>query len=78
MTLDRLIHCAYCKKAIPVGDDFYGVSFGTSSHAAFPMTSIIGVHYDCTYKIVDRWVRDHAVDIRKKFEARMEKRGKRK
>ena len=64
MNLDRDIRCAYCKKVIKAGDDFYPVSFGTSSSGSLPMTTIISVHWDCTYKIVDRWALENTVKQR--------------
>jgi len=56
VTLDRNIKCAYCRKVIPIGSDFYACSWGTSSNAELPMVSIAGIHWDCTYKILDKWV----------------------
>lgn len=66
MNLDRNIKCAYCRKPIPIGEDFYACSFGTSSNARMPMTSIVGVHWNCTYKILDRWVRERVVQDRRR------------
>ena len=66
MNLDRTIKCAYCNKPIPPPEDFYACSFGTSSNARLPMTSIVGVHWDCTYKIIDGWIRERISRARKK------------
>lgn len=66
VNLDRKIDCAYCRKPINSCEDFYASSWGTSSNAKMPMTSIVGLHWDCTYKILDGWVHERVLKLKRK------------